>query len=162
MAKCSHSHFWSNYALLVVVPTLEKCERSLTCVCSLVSGVLSALGWSNDRLGSARPQERQHSNHPTTRVKWSADSDISESTDDIILGSSSVLAGDGLVSVTKVDNVHAYSNVNRILLLPNSNLLRSPSTPRRLLILPGLPKDAPFNQPIIRHPWLLALQQRLS
>ena len=111
---------------------------------------------------SARPQERQHSNHPTTRVKWSADSDISESTDDIIQGSSSVLAGDGLVSVTKVDNVHAYSNVNRILLLPNSNLLRSPSTPRRLLILPGLPKDAPFNQPIIRHPWLLALQQRLS
>ena len=69
---------------------------------------------------------------------------------------------DGLVSVTKVDNVHPYSNVNRILLLRNSNLSRSPSTPRHLLILPGLLKHAPFNQPIRQGPWLLALQQRLS
>ena len=68
----------------------------------------------------------------------------------------------GLVSVTKVDDVHPYSNVNRILLLRSSNLSRSPSTPRHLLILHGLFKHAPFNQPMIQRPWLLALQLRLS
>ena len=69
---------------------------------------------------------------------------------------------DGFVSATKTDNVHLYSNVNRILLPPSSNLSRSPSIPQRLLILSGLPKHYPFNQPILQRPWLLALQQRLS
>ena len=69
---------------------------------------------------------------------------------------------DGFVSATKTDNVHLYSNVNGILLPPSSNLSRSPSTPRRLLICSGLPKHHPFNQPMMQRPWLLALQQRLS
>ena len=42
---------------------------------------------------SALPQERQHSNHPTRRVKWSADAGTSESTDGTLRRSSSVLAG---------------------------------------------------------------------
>ena len=42
---------------------------------------------------SARPQERPRSNHPNKRVKSSADADVSESADDIIRRSSSVLAG---------------------------------------------------------------------
>ena len=67
-----------------------------------------------------------------------------------------------MVSVTKVNNVRPYSHVNRILLLRSSNLSKSPSTPRHLLILPGLFKYPPFNQPMIQRPWLLALQQRLS
>ena len=64
--------------------------------------------------------------------------------------------------MTKVNNVRPYSHVNRILLLRSSNLSKSPSTPRHLLILPGLFKYPPFNQPMIQRPWLLALQQRLS
>ena len=69
---------------------------------------------------------------------------------------------DGFVSATKIDNVHPYSNVDRILLLCSSRFSRSPSTLLRLLILSGLPKHHPFNQPMMQRPLLLALQQRLS
>ena len=48
------------------------------------------------------------------------------------------LLEDSLVSVTKADNVHPYSDVNRILFLPSSNISRPASTPRHLLILAGL------------------------
>ena len=41
---------------------------------------------------SALPQEQQHSNHPTRRVKRSFDADVSESTDSTFRRSSSVLA----------------------------------------------------------------------
>ena len=54
---------------------------------------------------------------------------------------------DGFVSATKTDDVHLYSNVNKILLPLSSNLSGSPSTPRCLLIRSRLPKHHSFNQP---------------
>ena len=72
------------------------------------------------------------------------------------------LLEDGLVNVTEADNIHPYSSVKGIILSPRSNLSRSPSASRHLLILTGLLKHHPFNQPMIERPWLLALQQCLS
>ena len=84
-----------------------------------------------------------HSNHPNRRVKRSADVDIPEGRDSIIRRSSSVPAGGWFGQRDQGRHIHLYSNVNRILLLPRSTLLRSPSTPWRLLILPGLPNTIP-------------------
>ena len=70
------------------------------------------------------PQQRQHSNHLNKHIKRSADADVSEKYRPYCLYS----LEDGSVSLTDVDNIHLYSNVYRILLLPScSNVPRSPS-----------------------------------